>query len=141
MLKGWAFDPVATEYVQTMFSMPKSWNKGTFDLTLRLVRPAGAAANAVRFAAQALILDSGDAFEASFGTAIAANVTPSATANTAFEVTLTGITASGTTSLANSTMVIQVYRDVGNAADAEDTQDVVLLEAFLNYTTTAPTED
>lgn len=141
MLKGWAFDASLTEYVQTMFSMPKSWNKGTIDLTLRMIRHAGAAANQVRFGARAVILDSGDAMDAAFGTAVEGNVTPSATADVQFELVLSGITPAGTTSAANSTIVLEIYRDIADAADAENTNDIILLEAFLTYTTNSPVED
>lgn len=141
MVKGWSFDHTTVQYIQSRFIMPKAWNKGTFDLILRGVRPAGSSANQTRWGARAAILDSGDASDIAFGTAIEGNVTPSATALVKFEITLSAISPSGTVSAANSSIILEIYRDVADAADAENAQAVVIEEAILIWTASAPTDD
>lgn len=141
MLKGWAFDPATAEYVQTMFSMPKAWNKGTIDVTIRGIRHVGTGTSPARFEARAAILDSGDALDIAFGTLAGVTVTPSTTVDIAWEGVMSAITPSGTTSAAQSTIVIQINRNPADAADTDATNDFILLEAFVTYTTNAPTED
>lgn len=141
MLKGWAFDAVTAEYVQTMFTMPKAWNKGTIDVTIRGIRHAGTGTSAARFEARAAILDSGDAMDIAFGTLVGVTITPNTTVDIAWEGVMASITPAGTTSAAQSTLVLQINRNPGDAADADATNDFILLEAFITYTTNAPTED
>jgi hypothetical protein len=141
MLKGWAFSPTSAEYMQAMFSMPKSWNKGTIDVTIRGIRHTGTGTSPARFEARAAILDSGDAMDIAFGTLVGVTITPNTTIDIAWEGVMAAITASGTTSASNSTIVVQINRNPTDAADTDATNDFVVLEAFITYTTNAPTED
>lgn len=138
---GWGFSPTVVEQIQAMFSMPKSWNKGAFDLTIRGVRHTGTGTSAAVFKAKAAILDSGDAMDIAFGSEVAVTVTPNTTIDIQWQGLMSSVTPSGTTSDANSTLILNLRRDPADASDADATNDFIVLEAFIVFTTNAPTED
>lgn len=140
-VKGWAFDPVTAEFIQTQFSMPKSWDKGSLAVTIRGFRNSGSGTSAAYFEARAAIIDPGDAADIALGSPIGVTITPSTTNQIQWQGTMSGVTPSGSTASANSTLILEIKRDPANGADADATNDFIITDVIISYGTTAPTDD
>jgi hypothetical protein len=140
-IKGWSFDPVSSEYIQTIFTMPKSWDKGSISVTIRGFRHTGSGTNAAYFESKAGIIDSGDSADLALGTPIGVTITPNTSIDIMWEGGMAGVTPSGTTTSANSTLILEIGRIPSAGADTDATNDFIITDVLVSYGTTAPTDD
>jgi hypothetical protein len=135
-VSGLAFDPVTTEYAQIALAMPGSWDRGT--LRFEVLWMAAGGSGGVAWALRAVAIGNDDPLDAAFGTA----VTVTQTLTAANEVNQTAQSAALTVAgspASKDMVVLEIYRDVVNAADTLAV-DAVLLAVRLYMTINAATD-
>jgi hypothetical protein len=133
MSVGLDFDPATVEYAQISLPMPKSYNGGT--ITAQYIWSAGATGNAV-WAMQAQFQRDDDVLDGAWGTAISVTDGVTATTDRMISAFSTAITPAGTWA-AESSLLLQVYRDAASGSDTINSNDARLLSVRLKYTINA----
>lgn len=127
------FDPATAEYAQISLPMPKSYNGGT--ITIQFIWSAAATGNAV-WAAQAQFQRDDDVLDGAWGTAQSVTDGVTATTDRMISAFTSAITPAGTWA-AESSLLIQVYRDATNGSDTINANDARLIAIRVKYTVNA----
>ena len=140
MVRSLDFDAATAEYAQVCIPMPKSWDKGAFNIRV-IWQPADSASGNVRWAARAAAVDfydGTDHLDRAWGAAVAAASGAPALATATAYTDLASVSAAGTPS-DNTLLFIEIYRD---AADAADTYaaDAKLLAVFVHASLATATD-
>jgi hypothetical protein len=137
MIDGFSFSPTTAQFIQKRIPMPKGWDGGSIDVVLDWCRATGTSSVNTRWGAQAVVIDNGDLFDSAFGTAVEATTASDTVALKKTSTTLSSITPGGTFGSTGRTLILQIYRDVTDAADTMDSDAAIITDVTVLFTLSA----